>query len=362
MKEVFASIKKKCIKVIFSNCFLKKIVNTFVNAKYHYIINKKINNNSNSCFLIMTPRHGNLGDHAIAYSETLFLKEAGVCFIELTGYELDVMRNIGILSKMNGKPVIISGGGNLGDLWPDVEKTIEDVITSVPDSSVLIMPSSVHYSNSQESLKMKEQSARVFNNHRSLIVIARDRISFETLNKMYKNVYLVPDIVLSLNNISTRQKREGCLLCFRSDCEKTLSYNEEEAIIDVLNSLFGNKIKYTNTVVNHSVEISHREKELMKKWNEFSSAKLVITDRLHGMIFSAITSTPCIVLPSKSKKILGCFELIKSLPYILYLSDYSELRQMINKLDLEKEYHYQPEKCNLNFNLIRHFILKICKE
>ena len=38
-------------------------------------------------------------------------------------------------------------------------------------------------------------------------------------------------------------------------------------------------------------------------WKNFSSSKIVITDRLHGLIFSKITSTPCIAIDNSNNKI-----------------------------------------------------------
>ena len=52
---------------------------------------------------------------------------------------------------------------------------------------------------------------------------------------------------------------------------------------------------------------------------------MVITDRLHGMIFCAITETNCIVLDSKSPKLRGCYEWISHLGYIRFVSNTDEL-------------------------------------
>ena len=56
------------------------------------------------------------------------------------------------------------------------------------------------------------------------------------------------------------------------------------------------------TVLSYDVSVEKREEELKRKFNEFKSAKLVVTDRLHGMVFAAITGTNCIVINSKSPK------------------------------------------------------------
>ena len=47
--------------------------------------------------------------------------------------------------------------------------------------------------------------------------------------------------------------------------------------------------------------------ELQRLWEHFASSGLVITDRLHGMIFCAITNTPFIVLNNSNGKVRGVF-------------------------------------------------------
>jgi pyruvyl transferase EpsI len=78
----------------------------------------------------------------------------------------------------------------------------------------------------------------------------------------------------------------------------------------------GFEFHYTDTVVPYVISYDMREYELEKKLDEFRSAKLVITDRLHGMIFAAITGTPCVALNNISKKVEGVYQWIKYLDYI----------------------------------------------
>ena len=54
------------------------------------------------------------------------------------------------------------------------------------------------------------------------------------------------------------------------------------------------------------------------KRDKFSKAELVITDRLHGMIFSVITKTPCLVFDNKNHKISETYTAwLKDCNYIL---------------------------------------------
>ena len=58
---------------------------------------------------------------------------------------------------------------------------------------------------------------------------------------------------------------------------------------------------------------------------EFARSSLVVTDRLHGMIYCCVTGIPCVALDSKSKKTSGVYEWIKDLPYIAFAESVSDV-------------------------------------
>ena len=74
------------------------------------------------------------------------------------------------------------------------------------------------------------------------------------------------------------------------------------------------------------------------KLEEFASSEIVVTDRLHGMIFAALTETPCIVVNSMSHKLRGCYEWIKSLDYIRFVEDFDLIPAVIQELK-----HVRPQ-------------------
>ena len=49
-------------------------------------------------------------------------------------------------------------------------------------------------------------------------------------------------------------------------------------------------------------------------WDQLRGAEVVVTDRLHGMIFCAITGTPCVVIRSFDHKVLEGFRWLKDVP------------------------------------------------
>lgn len=165
-----------------------------------------------------------------------------------------------------------------------------------------------------------------------MYLYARETLSYEIMRNAYKNVKLIPDMVLSLEQQGTKRKREGCLLCLRSDCEKTRSEEEDQIIRYQAAVLFETNVSDTDMVVKDGVSISQREAALQAKFDEFSGAELVITDRLHGMIFCAITGTPCIVVESKSPKVRGCYEWIRDLDYIRFADDVTQIAAEYRKI------------------------------
>jgi pyruvyl transferase EpsI len=69
-----------------------------------------------------------------------------------------------------------------------------------------------------------------------------------------------------------------------------------------------------------------------EKMQEFCDSKLVITDRLHGMIFATITGTPCIVFGNNHHKVRESYEWIKYLPYIEFVESVDEAKEAIARL------------------------------
>ena len=93
------------------------------------------------------------------------------------------------------------------------------------------------------------------------------------------------------------------------------------------------------------MKIENRESELENIFSEFRNVELVVTDRLHGMIFSAITGTKCIVLNSKSPKITGCYQWIKHLEYIRMINNIEELESVYKKMpQYPNVYNYEALK------------------
>ena len=80
-----------------------------------------------------------------------------------------------------------------------------------------------------------------------------------------------------------------------------------------------------------------------KKLLEFSRAKLIITDRLHGMIFAALAETPCIALDNLSKKVSGVYQWISYLDYITIVSKEELTMELVWKMMEIEHASYQND-------------------
>ncbi|MBR3753875.1 MAG: polysaccharide pyruvyl transferase family protein [Clostridia bacterium] len=315
---------------------------------------------SNPVFLIFTPEHHNLGDHAIAYSEKKLLEEMKLPFYEVTNKQLEILDYYKLMSVFDGSMILVTGGGNLGSLWTWIENINREIVKNNPNSLIVVLPNSIFYGDTEEDLVYLEESKEIYNGHKRLFFYAREKISYSFMNEHYNNVKLIPDMVLKLR-YSSGADRNGCVLCLRDDCEATLSQDSKDTIKNIADEIFENNVIYFDTVVDYSVSVDNRRTELLKMLYTFTSAELIITDRLHGMIFAAITGTNCIVLDSKSPKLRGCYEWIKHLDYIRFVDDVCQIESIYRSIPHRSNY-YDNSQLLKYFEVLKKDILNYYNE
>lgn len=290
---------------------------------YYFCLAKPIikykKTHQNPVFLVFTPSHKNLGDHAIAWAETKLLSDMDVDFYEITGDLLYPLASYGYIKLLNGSKILVTGGGNLGNLWPDIERMNRIIVKSNPDSMICFFPNSICYSQDAAGEESFVTTKQIYNSHKNLYFYAREELSFQIMSRHYKNVKLVPDMVLSINeSVPCSKKREGCVLCLREDVEKLLTEEEESRLRRELAGFFDKKVRISGTLADNHVSKEQRISAVQNKLEEYKSTELIVTDRLHGMIFAAITGTKCVVLNSRSRKLKGCYAWIQSLGYVRF--------------------------------------------
>ena len=116
----------------------------------------------------------------------------------------------------------------------------------------------------------------------------------------------MPDVVHALR-AEYAFDRSGALVCLRDDAEGTLDGERKKRITDLALKLTGS-VERSSNMYTEDVTRDIRGLVVRKELMRFARRQLVITDRLHGMIFSAVTGTPCVVLSSCDHKIQEYYE------------------------------------------------------
>ncbi|MEE1074611.1 MAG: polysaccharide pyruvyl transferase family protein [Acutalibacteraceae bacterium] len=355
-------MKRKIITLVCKISIIKNFLYKLTSRKHllkkYKPMFKKHKKNPNMVFLVYTPIHKNLGDHAIASAEMAILDKLGILYTDITQPEIRKLKEFGLLGLFNNTKILINGGGNLGTLWFDVEEDFRSIMIAAPKADILIFPSTIYYDDTVLGRKEFENSKRIYNNHKSLTLYARENISYEIMKNAYNNVKLVPDMVFYLNKCEKNVSRDGAILCLRKDLERTLCEEDEIFIYKQIQHLFGDKITKTDMYAAHNIPAEKRNQELTKKFEQFKRAKLVITDRLHCMIFCIISGTPCIVVNSKSPKVKGCYEWVKDFEYIKFADSLSDITNLYNSIP-QKEFIYDNSKFMPLYEMLKEDIRKL---
>lgn len=292
------------------------------------------------CLVCLAADYGNLGDVAITYAQEQFL---GKMF---AGYEIidfpisQTLRNLKALKKICSTDDVITivGGGNMGDLYGDIELLRLMIVKAFPHNRIISFPQTIEYIDTQKNRFLYNLSKRVYNSHKNLLMCARESVSYAKMQELYPqcNVCMLPDIVMTLDKRSDIVKREDNVitLCVRNDKEKKKTALDEDLLKSQLIDM-GYKLNISDTHIGKSrMSVEEREAELRKIWDIFSKSKLVITDRLHGMIFAYITGTPALVLPNSNFKVEKCYEWINDCGYIDFVSEPNN-ESLLNRLNIE---------------------------
>lgn len=304
-----------------------------------------------------SPDYSNLGDHAIAYAtrqflESVFREDFGehygeacadsvekalesnfdgreVIEIACEQYVKEYMKIKNAITKED--VLIIAGGGYMGSLWLRMEDVVKHIVQQYPDNKIIVFPQTIYFSDSKLGAWERESLKSIFNSHRDITFIAREEKSFNTAREIFDDnvrVYMLPDMAFAID-YEGRGRRTGALLCMRSDKENC-NYNIGK-IEKILSDGFG-EAEHIDTILKEQVNYNNRWEKLKAVLDKIGGARLVVTDRLHCMIFCAITKTPCIVLDNVSGKVSGVYKWIDGLSYILKAESEEDICDKVSQL------------------------------
>lgn len=303
-------------------------------------------------FMLNIPEHGNMGDEAIVLAEEEFFRYffRGVKYVKVSDRQWKLCKRYVRNAVQKNDLVCLHGGGYIGDLWPGVEETARDMLSAFKENRQVMMPNTIYYYDACSA-----KSSLRFYDRENLLFFLRDKMSYDRARESgLKKAFLFPDSVAFMEESHVWQKRKKeVLVCLRHDKEKTVLDDELDIIFRAV-SKAGLEYRITDTMAKHGVRRWNIHYKVQRKLSEFRKASLVVTDRLHGMYFSAITGTPCIALNNVSRKVEEGSKWLRHLPYIRFASEVnSELfDDMVRQMAAMSRYKY----CYRREALKKHYI------
>jgi len=177
-------------------------------------------------------------------------------------------------------------------------------------------------------------------------------------------VDLVPDIVLSLPTEDRTIRKEKVLACIRDDCESAMGSVARATLLKELTARVPD-LDVTDTVLPRRDRLSadERSSQLGQMLARFCASRVVVTDRLHGMLFAVITNTPCVVLTSLNHKIRSTYQAwLSSHPNIILLEAHEPGLVLDALASLERTSNPAQMGLNLNdaFEPLRRAVCGVC--
>ena len=228
--------------------------------------------------------------------------------------------------------VFLHSGGNMGDrgIWSETgrRKTIE----AFPDRKIVSLPQTIFFSDTAKGRKELGTSREIYARHPDLLITARDFQSRELADKYFPGSerMTVPDFVLYLHGRRhfSKSDSKGVLLCFRKDVESIVDAKDIENIEAALDRK-GLAFDYFDTTFSSPIQRRDRDALLEKTLKMFSDYELVITDRFHGVIFSVIAHTPCIVMKTVDHKLTSAIDWFEGTNYVFWSESSGQIAQSI---------------------------------
>lgn len=303
------------------------------------------------CSLLHYPYYPNIGDHMIGLGTVAYWVKRRQTYLNYVASARDFCDKK-LAAASRDSPIILSGGGNLGDLWPKEQQFREYIIEHYRDRPIINLPQSIYFAD----LDNVARAARIFNAHPNLTLFAREAVSYQFAQQYFPNcrVLMAPDMAFQLERLPELGilpvQTEALLWHRRRDPEQKVAFNLSQKFkIDVhdwracewvyrwqapydqqwlwqlpgLDRLVRELWQRRFAVPREwrSRRLWLRETQLQqgqslpnfrfyrRSWELFHSAyyqfshyRTVITDRLHGHILAVMLEIPHVFLPNSYHK------------------------------------------------------------
>lgn len=271
------------------------------------------------------PDHGNVGDSAIWLGQLAVLRELGLGRPRYVSGRRTYDRNTLRRRLRDGDVLLLSGGGNLGDVWPAEQRFRERVLGDFPDRRVVQLPQSIHFRR-RESL---ERARRRLAGHPGLSLLVRDRKSLAVArDELGVDARLCPDMAFGLTPGPVAPPAEDAILWLaREDREARDGHGEtppadgDDRVVrrDWTDDEPDPRVRLSRllreALVDHPRSLAWLWRAAARADEAAARARLergvrllarhraVVTDRLHGHILALLVGRPHALLDNSYGKV-----------------------------------------------------------
>ncbi|MBP3442107.1 MAG: polysaccharide pyruvyl transferase family protein [Clostridia bacterium] len=294
------------------------------------------NSKKKKFFVIGVAEHGNYGDFAISEAQNLFLKDNfDADIVEITEEEISNPLTYKRIKAMLGPDDIIflQGGGNHGNMYSFHEMYRREIIKTFRNNRIVLFPQTYYFSDDADGRKQAEISKEIYSSHPDLILAFRDRMSYSLANDVYtKNtVIFCPDMVLYLNGrfVKKNNPESDIMVLFRAGKEAKYQPEEKKAVTQKLSEKY--KLTFNNHTTKEKVTKENRYSLVKSQVELYAGSDVVLTDKLHGAIFSIVTGTPCVMLSTFNHKLREFYKIFKNIDGYYFADTLEEIPDLIDK-------------------------------
>jgi pyruvyl transferase EpsO len=274
--------------------------------------------------LVGFPNYANVGDSAIWLGTLALLRALGsgppryVCDHATYARER-------LAARVGHGTILITGGGSLGDLWPQHQRLREEVIGAFPANPIIQLPQAIHF----RERGALAQARAVFDGHRRLTLLLRDQQSLTIARNEFRTPSaLCPDLAFCLGSLPRQvEAKRSVVWLGRADQEAAPSsrlpagtgiepvdwLTERSPMLWLARGLGSRRLlrvpglHWLRAVVPQTYAWAARQR-LLRGCRLLSSGRVVITDRLHGHILCILLGIPHALLDNNYGKVRSFHE------------------------------------------------------
>jgi pyruvyl transferase EpsO len=273
--------------------------------------------------LLDFPSYANVGDSAIWLGALAALDRLGVSRPAYTCDWATYHRGL-LAARVGSGTILLSGGGNLGDLWERHQRFRETVIRDFPGNPVVQLPQSIHFRDPGALARARA----VFDGHSRLSLLLRDRASLDLARNAFRaSAGLCPDLAFALGPLS-RPVPPSLPVCWLARDDQERRHPPSDAVpaparrdwatepAGIRQGLTRRLSRWLTTRPGHRplralVSATYRplaRQRVRRGARLLSEGRVVVTDRLHGHVLALLLGIPHVLLDNSYGKVRGCFD------------------------------------------------------